>query len=341
MRMIKNWYLLALLALVVISCKEEAPKDYVTLQGKVSNKKSDVLTILGNQFKKDIALNEDGTFNDKLKMKNGFHGFTDGTQQSFIYLKNGYDLTLNFDADGFPNSIEFDGKGSGTNDYFTEKLEYIENEGLNDLKNIFLLDKSAFDSKVEVLKTKLDQMILDAKDLDTEVIDMERQTNVKMIDILNSNYEVEHKRLSAFAPGTPSPKFNYPDVNGKKVSLDDLKGKYVYIDVWATWCAPCKREIPFLKELNEQYSGKDLAIVSLSIDKMEDKEKWMKMVADENLKGIQIIADDEWNSEFVSAYEIQGIPRFILIDKEGNIVDADAPRPSDPRLIDLFKSLNI
>jgi len=65
------------------------------------------------------------------------------------------------------------------------------------------------------------------------------------------------------------------------------------------------------------------------------------MVADENLQGIQIMADKEWNSDFVRAYNITGIPRFILIDKEGNIVDSNAPRPSNPNLKELFNSLNI
>jgi len=162
-----------------------------------------------------------------------------------------------------------------------------------------------------------------------------------MTVFFNDNYEAEHNRLMAFKPGTISPKFNYPDVNGNLVSLDDLKGKYVYVDVWATWCAPCKREIPYLKELNMQYKGKDLEIVSLSIDKLDDKEKWLAMVKDENLQGIQLLANQEWNSDFVRDYNIQGIPRFILIDKEGKIVDADAPRPSDPRLIELLNKLEI
>jgi thioredoxin-related protein len=84
-----------------------------------------------------------------------------------------------------------------------------------------------------------------------------------------------------------------------------------------------------------------LEIVSLSIDKLDDKEKWLAMVKDENLQGIQLLANQEWNSDFVRDYNIQGIPRFILIDKEGKIVDADAPRPSDPRLIELLNKLEI
>ena len=96
-----------------------------------------------------------------------------------------------------------------------------------------------------------------------------------------------------------------------------------------------------MKELDAEYRGKDLAIVSLSIDKMENKEKWKSMVRDQNLTGIQILADQDWRSEFVTAYNITGIPRFILIDPEGNIYDANAPRPSDPRLKALLNSLSL
>jgi hypothetical protein len=91
--------------------------------------------------------------------------------------------------------------------------------------------------------------------------------------------------------------------------------------------------------MDEAYKGKDIAFVSLSIDKMEHKDKWLKMIEDENLGGIQILADQDWNSDFVTAYNIKGIPRFILIDKEGNIVNANAPRPSDPYLKEVLSTL--
>ena len=65
------------------------------------------------------------------------------------------------------------------------------------------------------------------------------------------------------------------------------------------------------------------------------------MVTEKELGGIQLIADNAWNSEFIENYAINGIPRFILVDPEGNIVTADAPRPSNPELTELFESLEI
>lgn len=136
--------------------------------------------------------------------------------------------------------------------------------------------------------------------------------------------------------GKASPKFSYQDISGKKISLDDFKGKLVYIDVWATWCGPCIQEIPALKQLKEDYKSKNVEIISISIDVQKDFDKWKKMVAEKQLKGVQLFADNDWKSEFVKAYGIDAIPRFLLIDKNGNILSADAPRPSDKEIRELF-----
>lgn len=143
------------------------------------------------------------------------------------------------------------------------------------------------------------------------------------------------------ATGLPSPTFDYENVNGGKTSLESLKGKFVYIDVWATWCGPCIAEIPALKEVEKEYHGKNIEFVSISIDERKDFEKWKKMVAVKELKGIQLIADNAWESDFVKKYAIDGIPRFILIDTEGKIVSADAPRPSDAKLKELLTEVGL
>ncbi|WP_018339523.1 MULTISPECIES: TlpA family protein disulfide reductase [Butyricimonas] len=126
--------------------------------------------------------------------------------------------------------------------------------------------------------------------------------------------------------GDQSPVFKYVDINGKEVSLSDLKGKYVYIDVWATWCPPCRGELPHLKELEKKMHGKNIVFVSISCDK--DKAAWEKMVKEQGLGGIQL--HNGGDREFMKAYNITGIPRFILLDKEGKIVNPKMTRPSNP-----------
>jgi len=158
----------------------------------------------------------------------------------------------------------------------------------------------------------------------------------------NKQITNSYKKLKTVSKGQPSPKFkNYENFAGGTTSLDDLKGKFVYVDVWATWCGPCKREIPYLKELEGKYRGKKIEFVSISVDKSADHDKWQKMVKEKELKGIQLFSDKDWDSDFVKEYLIKGIPRFILIDPNGNIVNSNAPRPSDSKLIDLFNELKI
>lgn len=142
------------------------------------------------------------------------------------------------------------------------------------------------------------------------------------------NYE---KDLAAYAKGEKGFNFSYPDLNDQKVSLSDLKGKVVFVDVWATWCGPCRKELPDLKRLEADMKDKNVAFVSISIDEEKDKDKWKKMVADEKLGGIQLFANG-WNTDIAKYYKITGIPRFMIFDRQGNIVDSNSPRPSEPEL---------
>jgi len=146
-------------------------------------------------------------------------------------------------------------------------------------------------------------------------------SNEDFLRMLNEEYE----KWSHLASGKPAPDFTYADINGKEFSLSDFKGKYVYIDVWATWCSPCKKEIPHLEELEEAMNQYNLEFISVSVD--TDKKKWEKMVKEKEMKGVQLYAKG-WETSITKDYYIKGIPRFILIDRDGNIINANAPRPS-------------
>ncbi|MDO5977844.1 TlpA family protein disulfide reductase [Flavivirga spongiicola] len=156
-------------------------------------------------------------------------------------------------------------------------------------------------------------------------------------DIVLSKY-VE-KRIADFEskiknidPGTQGYPFTYKDIEGKEVSFKDFKGKYVYIDVWATWCGPCKAEIPHIQKLEKELHDKDIQFVSISLDKPKSHETWKNFVEKEALSGIQLIAEDAFNSRLAKDYKIKSIPRFLLFDKDGVIVDSNAKRPSNPEL---------
>ncbi|RAV29077.1 TlpA family protein disulfide reductase [Sinomicrobium soli] len=151
----------------------------------------------------------------------------------------------------------------------------------------------------------------------------------------------KYKDMEGMLEGNPAPEAVFEDTDGGKMALSDLRGKYTYIDLWATWCGPCKKEIPSLKKVARAYEGKNIQFVSISFDKEKDRGKWKDFVEENDLDGIQLIADKKAHDIISKAFNIKMIPRFILLDPEGKIVDATAPFPSDQKLLELFDELNI
>jgi alkyl hydroperoxide reductase subunit AhpC len=91
--------------------------------------------------------------------------------------------------------------------------------------------------------------------------------------------------------------------------------------------------------VEEKYHGKNIEFVSISVDVDKDHEKWQKFVTEKELGGIQLFADKNWNSDFIKAFGINSIPRFLLIDPTGKVVKADAARPSSEELTKLLDTL--
>lgn len=128
--------------------------------------------------------------------------------------------------------------------------------------------------------------------------------------------------------GKPFPTgLNIVDVDGNSVDFSSLKGYYVYIDLWASWCAPCRKEIPHLQQLEKDLNNPLVKFVSISIDRKE--APWRKAMQEMNCKGNQWLNAD---NSLPNMLNIQGIPHFLLYDKNGNLLKYDAPRPSDPQL---------
>ncbi|AUP77450.1 TlpA family protein disulfide reductase [Flavivirga eckloniae] len=323
-----------------IAC-EDAPKDYATLSGKITDKNSDSLVVRTRTYSKTIKVNEDGTFSDTLKVAAGVYNIYDGTEATNMFLKNGFDINITLDTKRFDETVKYTGVGAETSNYLAKKALMQEEMFTSAL---FDLEEEAFKNKVTEIETKLSEFIEANKTIDSAIYASEKAGLEKLNEGLLGAYSQQKQRTTQMSEfiGKPSPEFvDYENHKGGTTSLADLKGKYVYIDVWATWCGPCKKEIPSLKKVEKQYHGKNIEFVSISIDTPKDHGKWKEMVNDKALGGVQLFADNNWKSQFVQDYKIQGIPRFILIDPAGNIVNADAPRPSSPKLIELFTSLEI
>ena len=330
-------YLMAL-AIAMISCKKE-PNNFVTFSGKITNQNSDSIVVSNPQlkFSRVIKVDENGAFKDTMNIKDGYYRLFDGQKSTSLYLKNGSNVTMTLDANKFDETVTYTGKGANESS-FLAKTFLSQKKLLND-KDLFTLSKEKFDTKVNSYVTDFNKRIADTK-LDSSFIASQKQNITGLKKYLDKTHADKLYLATKLAKGIESPKFvDYENFKGGTTSLDDLKGKYVYIDMWATWCNPCKQEIPYLQKVEKKYHGKNIEFVSISVDSERDYETWKKMVADKELTGIQLYSKRDKN--FSGAYKVNSIPRFILIDPQGNIVDANAPRPSSPRLIELFNSLKI
>jgi peroxiredoxin len=131
--------------------------------------------------------------------------------------------------------------------------------------------------------------------------------------------------------GKPAPDFKLENIDGGQTSLSDLKGKVVYLDIWATWCRPCLEEMKKGKKLKEAFKGnKNVVFLYVSIDK--DVEKWKNYVKSNNVEGVHLISREGAEENILERYNAPYIPRFVLIDKAGNIVQYEAKAPSDPSI---------
>lgn len=310
-----------------------AQADKVKFAAKIENRNSDSLVIRSQKFTKVIKSDAKGNFKDAFAVEPGFYQLFDGTEAASIYLKNGFDLNMTMNAKQFDETLSFKGKGEKENNFLAKMG--VQNETLGEkLKTVS--DPAEQTKLIEGLLTKIETDIKDPamdesfRSILGQQIQGQRQQMAEMAAQSAKNEKMK---------GQPSPSFAYENFKGGTTKLEDFKGKYVYIDVWATWCGPCRQEIPFLQKVEEKYHGKKIEFVSISVDQMKDHEKWKKMVADKSLGGVQLFADKDWSSAFVQAYGINSIPRFLLIGPDGKVIDPDAARPSDPALVEQLDKL--
>ena len=309
----------------------------VNFRAEIANRNGDVIYINTNTNKtvKEIKVNDKGVFEASLEVADGDYMMYDGVEYAQLFLKDGYDLKLKMDAAAFDESIVFTGKGAAENNFLAQTT--LLEEKLNPTE-LLALGEAEFNKAVD-LKQKEDTERLQKANLDPKFTESQKQSIVQNLMGLKQYYN--QKKVASKLNNSASASFDYENHKGGKTKLEDLRGKYVYIDVWATWCGPCRAEIPFLKKVEEKYHGKNIEFVSISVDVDKDHEKWVNFVKEKELGGMQLFADKNWNSEFMKSYNINSIPRFILLDPKGNIISSDAERPSSPALqTQLDKLLN-
>nr|WP_068893416.1 TlpA disulfide reductase family protein [Pedobacter panaciterrae] len=147
------------------------------------------------------------------------------------------------------------------------------------------------------------------------------------------------EKYSKISKNSVAPDFSIPDASGKQVKLSDFRGKIVAIDVWATWCVPCMHSLPYFLNLRDKYKdNQNIVFMSISTDNDQSKSKWLKFLKSKNMNGVDLHAGDKSASAFEKAYNITGIPRYILIDANGKIIEDHAVAASEPEYEKLIET---
>jgi thiol-disulfide isomerase/thioredoxin len=117
--------------------------------------------------------------------------------------------------------------------------------------------------------------------------------------------------------------------------IAQYKKKLILLDFWASWCSPCRVEMPYLDRLKKNFKDKNIVFVCISTDKQTND--WLKASKEESLvNNNDFLFLNFHSSQFAQLYKINTIPRYILIDAKGKIINDDTPRPSDPKLKELI-----
>lgn len=175
--------------------------------------------------------------------------------------------------------------------------------------------------------------------VDTSIIDFYKQHNTSLYydslitELIKEKATMQNLSKSSFSDAL------LPYNSSQPISINDVlknnKNNLILIDFWASWCAPCRAEMSDLKKIKKDFAGKGITIISISTD--ESKKACLKASEEENLIDTNSYLLIDKKSPFVKKYKIETIPRYILIGKDGNIISADAPRPSDPELKKLIE----
>ncbi|UEG52814.1 TlpA family protein disulfide reductase [Mucilaginibacter daejeonensis] len=123
------------------------------------------------------------------------------------------------------------------------------------------------------------------------------------------------------------PDLELPDMSGRPVKLSDLRGKPFLLDIWASWCVPCRKLTPQLRKLYNKHAAKGFTIVSISLDRPGARQAWVNAAKSDQMTWMQLSDLKGWQSAAVKAYGVYAIPQYFLVSADGHITAKNLPIP--------------
>jgi len=303
----------------------------VTLKGNIKNNTQFKKVFLENAIAKvDVdssTIDSQGNFMFKTKIeKSDFYKLRFNDEQYILMIMGpGENIEIAADVDNMYNPVIKGSSGSEsiyttyskmkdydselqkiTQEYDEKKKEYIRQfilNNLNSLSSLLFIDNLSLEKDLDIYN-KLDKSLSQLYPEHSLVKDLHQRV----------------KKLTLLAIGSDAPEIDMPDLKGKNIKLSSLKGKYVLIDFWASWCGPCRRESPNMVALYKEFNKKGFEIYSVSLD--NSQKDWADAITKDGLGAWTHVSDLKyWNSAAAQEYGVEGIPFTVLIDKEGKIIE--------------------
>ncbi|MCE1198228.1 MAG: AhpC/TSA family protein [Marinilabiliales bacterium] len=347
--MIKKMLFLALISSSILSCAK--PEKFV-IKGELKGKDNAVVRLMkygeGKWMPEDSATIANGRFQltGKADLPELRYVVLGGRELVAQFFAENGTITIQAYADSLNKSVVTGSKSNEDFKVYQTELADLTKESQGMQQRYATAQQSGDDEGMKRAKIDYDVMIQNLNVYAKNFIREHRKSTVSPLvammqfgqsikateidtllafldpSIQKSIYVQELKKIAdkmrASEVGAMAPDFTLPTPDGGTLALSSLRGKYILVDFWASWCQPCRQENPNVVALYAQYKDKGFDIIGVSLDR--EKDAWVKAIADDHLTWHHVSDLKYWQSEVAQKYGVTGIPFSLLLDKEGKII---------------------